>query len=48
MLHRTVDDWKIALDQGEIVGTVMIDLSKSFDMIDNPLLLNKLDASLIT
>ena len=48
VLLRTVDDWKIALDQGEIVGTVMIDLSKSFDMIDHPLLLNKLDASLIT
>ena len=44
VLHRTVDDWKIALDQGEIVGTVMIDLSKAFDIIDHPLLLKKLDA----
>ena len=44
VLLRTVDDWKIALDQGEIVGTVMIDLSKAFDIIDHPLLLKKLDA----
>ena len=44
VLLKTVDDWKKALDQGEIVATVLIDLSKAFDTINHKLLLEKLHA----
>ena len=40
---KTIDDWRIALDNGNFVGTVMIDLSKAFD-IDHSILLGKLSA----
>ena len=44
VLLKSVDDWKMALDKNELVGTVMIDLSKAFDTIDYSLLLDKLKA----
>ena len=42
ILLRTVDDWRGALDDGDVVATVMIDLSKAFDTINHGLMLKKL------
>ena len=44
VILKTIDDWKLAMDKGKIVGTVMIDLSKVFDSIDHSFLLAKLSA----
>ena len=44
ILLRTIDDWKSALDNGHVVATVMIDLSKAFNTINHKLLIKKLDA----
>ena len=41
VLLKTIDDWRIALDQDEMVGTILIDLSKA---IDHAMLLAKLEA----
>ena len=44
VLLKCTDNWKTALDDGKIVGTVMIDLSKAFHSIDHSLLMQKLEA----
>ena len=42
VLLKTVDDWRYTLDNNEVVGAVFIDLSRAFDSILHPLLVDKL------
>lgn len=44
VLIKSVNDWKTALEQGKIIGTVLTYLSKAFNIIDHALLLSKLNA----
>lgn len=44
VLVNMVEDWKKLLDKHEIIGTMMIDLSKAFDCLPHRLLLAKLKA----
>ncbi len=42
VLLHAIDEWKVALDNGQHVGVVLMDLSKAFDAIPHGLLLTKL------
>ena len=41
-LIQMYDQWVEEVEQGKMVGVMMIDLSAAFDMVDHPLLLEKL------
>ena len=43
-LLRLLEKWRVCLDNKGIVGTILIDLSKAFDVIDHKLLIAKLAA----
>ena len=44
VLVSMVDNWRKALDDNKLVGAVMVDLSKAFDMINHSILLRKMDS----
>ena len=44
VLIKLIEDWKRALDKGEHVGAILMDLSKAFDCLSHRLLLSKLHA----
>ena len=44
VLVSTIDDWRQALDEDKLVGSIMVDLSKAFDMVSHSILLRKLES----
>ena len=42
VLVSTLDDWRQAVDEDKLVGSIMVDLSKAFDTISHPILHRKL------
>jgi ribonuclease P/MRP protein subunit RPP40 len=41
-LTKIIDEWLSALDNGQVIGTVFLDLQKAFDIVDHNILLKKL------
>ncbi len=44
VLVNVTEQWKLALDNYKIVGTILMDLIKAFDCLPHKLLISKLNA----
>ena len=44
LLMKCIEDWKMSLDNNNIIGTLFMDLSKAFDCLSHSLLVAKLHA----
>ena len=42
-LVNMVDSWLDAIDNGQMIGVVLVDFKKAFDLVDQKILLNKLE-----
>ena len=40
-LFRMIDSWLKAIDEGKVVGCVLVDFRKAFDLVDHEILLTK-------
>ena len=47
-LLNLTDNWLKAMDSRKLVGSVLLDLSKEFDLVDHDLLLSKMDKYHVT
>ena len=43
-MYKLIEEWKEAIDNGRVVGSVLMDLSKAFDCLPHDLLIAKLHA----
>ena len=44
VLTKMLEDWKLAIDENEIVGALFMDISKAFDCLPHSLIIAKLHA----
>ena len=42
-LLKMIEDWKIGVDHGEVVGVIFLDFRKAFDPVSHPVLMEKIE-----